>query len=257
MKRTGLPIVLAFAAAFCASKGQGIEPAVPTGIIVRSEPSGAEVFLRDSSLGTTPLRLEAAFSDTLILFYPSRNTWGSQRSVLHPPYLKNTEGVVVARFIATIVVNSLPSGAAVFSGDSLLGRTPVAVAIPGSGGRLRVSRPGYADKFPEVTGEAGERVLVVLDPANGEATNERLSRQPGSFRIPGSSLLIPAAAGLTSGVLSVILKQKADSYYDDYLVTGDEALLKKTRRTDVYSGIALAVLELSFAYFIYLLFIGD
>jgi hypothetical protein len=86
------------------ARAQDALPRVSDRITVVSEPSGAEVWSRDSLLGTTPIALPLAFTDTLTLFYPTRDAWPLQRVQLAPPFLNAREGVALARFPRSLVL---------------------------------------------------------------------------------------------------------------------------------------------------------
>ncbi|MFZ1728758.1 MAG: hypothetical protein WBQ23_14750 [Bacteroidota bacterium] len=157
---------------------------------------------------------------------------------------------------------SEPSGAEIFSGDSLLGKTPmrvqlaqldsIAVWYPARDSwNAQVLRPGKEGP------NAGEgvrflrfdaRALFLGTPA-GRATKETQS-----LRLPSSEILLPAGASLLAGIAAVMLKQSADAYYSDYLQSGDESLLSQTKKYDIYAGVSLALLQVGLGYFIYRLF---
>lgn len=182
------------------ARAQDALPRVSDHISVVSEPSGAEVWTRDSLLGTTPLALPVAFADTLRVWYPSRDAWRAQRALLAPPFIPAREGVVMARFPRAI---------------DLLASAPDAI------------------------------------PPRG------MLERDAPLSIPRLAITGPAVIGLGAGIAAVVLKQKADRVYDSYLLSADPDLLSRTRRYDLAAGVALAVLEASVGYFVYLLFMQD
>ncbi len=155
-----------------------------------------------------------------------------------------------------------PTGAEVYAGDSLIGRTPmrvkktmldsIALWYPSRDAwNAQVLRPG-----PEGPG-AGEGVRFLRFNARElflglPAGTARV--EDNRLRLPSADVLVPAGIGLAAGVAAVILKQKADAVYDDYLRTGDESLLSQTKKYDIYAGVSLALLQFGLGYFIYRLF---
>ena len=63
------------------------------------------------------------------------------------------------------------------------------------------------------------------------------------YIVVGSAVIFGAAAAY--------FKLESDDYYDKYLVTNDNAFKKKTDRYDLYSGIALGVMEINVGILIY------
>lgn len=232
--------------------GQEIQPRDSHLFTVDSDPRGAEIFLRDSLIGATPVQLPIAISDTLLLFYPSRDTWNNQKQVLTPPFISAEQGLAFVRFDRVCMLTSDPVGAAVFRQDSLLGHTPLQVRFHDLPWEIRIARPGFESRSILLTVESPDTMSVLLDPVLGARSVDRLS--PPGTTLP---IVIPAGGGLLAGTLAMVLKQKADKTYDEYLARGNTAALSDARRYDIYAGIALAVLELSFAYFAYLLFVQN
>ncbi|MBE0645860.1 MAG: hypothetical protein IH600_17395 [Bacteroidetes bacterium] len=159
-------------------------------------------------------------------------------------------------------LSSEPSGADIFAGDSLIGRTPMRVqsAMLDSISVWYPSRTAWNAQVlrPEVEGpDAGVGVRLLRFDARElfvgiPAGSARV--QDNGLRIPPADVLLPAGVGLAAGVLAVILKQKGDAIYDDYLRTGDESLLSQTKKYDIYAGVSLALLQFGLGYFIYRLF---
>jgi hypothetical protein len=150
-------------------------------------------------------------------------------------------------------LRTLPHGARVFRGDSLLGTTPC--DIPIGAGNLRVESLGYQGVLWDPASSSRQEILLLLDPLD-ESVPSQMRIHQGTLRLPRPDILIPAGVGLAAGVAAVILKQKADGYYDDYLISGDDSFLSQTKKYDIYAGISLALLQLGLGYIIYRLFDG-
>jgi hypothetical protein len=171
---------------------QDREPPMMGLVELESEPSGAEIFVGDSLLGKTPMRVQLMLIDSIAVWYPSRDAWNAQ--VLRPDKdgPKAGEGVRLLRFNAQELFLGAPAGSA-------------------------------------------------------------MKRQQ-TLRLPSSDVLIPAGFGLAAGIAAVIFKQKADALYNDYVQTGDYSLLSQTKKYDIYAGVSLALLQFGLGYFIYRLF---
>lgn len=251
MKRPVLPMIFAFTLLSTLSlRAQDIDPPLHGYVELESDPGGAEVFAGDSLLGKTPMRVRRDLADRLRVYYPARNAWDAQVRALPSAMPGAGEGIVLLRFDARVLLRSLPHGAKVFRGDTLLGVTPLRLSA--GGGPVRVEALGYegSDWDPAATSRA--EFLLMLRPREEEQT--MVEYRGSSVRFPPADVLLPAGAGLLAGVAAVILKQEADAKYDEYLATGDEKLLSQTKKYDIYAGISLALLQLGLGYFIYRLF---
>lgn len=239
---------LIFVAATATMSAQEIDPPLTGMLELASEPSGAEVFLGDSLLGRTPIRIMAEHADSIRLYYPSRLAWDAQRRALPPDPLSADQGVVHVRFDARVRLRALPHDARVFRGDSLLGTTPLLVGR--DAGPLRIEALGYTGTDWNPMDAERRDVLVVLDPLD-MTMDSRVEFRSTGLRLPSVEVLLPAGLGLAAGVAAVIFKQKADGIYDDYLLTGDDSLLSQTKKYDIYAGISLALLQVGLGYVIY------
>lgn len=221
---------------------------------IESLPPGAEVWWGDSLLGRTPLTVARSRAAAIVVWHPARSAWPARRDTIARDAPDAASGVVLLRFARRLTVTSLPHGAAVFAGDSLIGYTPVAVEVDGPARELRLERPGCVAQRITV-GEASDDVVsVVLAAADGTACRPPMREQTSFFRLPDATVSIPAGVGLVAGIAAVVLKQEADASYDRYRTTADGALLDRARRYDIYAGIALAASELALAWLVWKLF---
>ncbi|MDT8324275.1 MAG: hypothetical protein RRA94_09195 [Bacteroidota bacterium] len=233
-------------------KAQDIDPPMPGMLELESHPRGAEIFLGDSLLGSTPMRVRRSDAERLRVYYPARNAWNAQVRTLPSAMPGAGEGIVLPRFDRSILLRSLPHGARVFRGDTLLGVTPL--RVDAASGSLRVDALGYEGVDWDPASTTRSEYLLLLQPLGDGMRAGSVEYRGSGLRLPPVDVLLPAGAGLLAGVAAVIFKQKADAQYADYLATGEEELLSQTKKYDIYAGISLALLQLGLAYFIYRLF---
>jgi hypothetical protein len=229
---------------------------------IDSSPRGAEVYSGDSLLGRTPCSLPLALARGAVAYWPGRASWSAGSRTLPDSLLTAERGVILLHFDAMRMLRSIPSGAAVFDGDSLLGYTPVEVRVDQSR-VLRLEKPGYgsvkvdameAATGPAVTLPAGDGAPVgIFRDAQGEGSPAVQRHTPG-LDLPPLRIWLPAAGGIAAGAAAVYFKQHANEQYARYLLSGDETLLSETEKYDIYAGVSLAVLQIGLAYFVYLLF---
>ncbi len=155
------------------------------------------------------------------------------------------EGEEIMRQITFPVVRhvtSVPDGALVTIGDSVVGATPLFLESSSPGEMITLSREGYESILVPMN----DNVHVVL---TRNESGSALNVSPYLVSDEGknhSSLYITAGATVLTGAAAAYFKIKADSYYNDYRRSGSSSDLDNVRRFDLLSGISLAASEISF-----------
>lgn len=230
---------------------QDIEPRESNFVRIESEPRGAEVYRGDTLLGSTPLRLLRAEAHDLVLYFPGRLVWNAQRAELGNDLLREHLGVTQVRFARMLQLRSLPYGAAVYRGDSLLGTTPLYITADTA--MLTLHMVGYESVEVSPMDFDEDAVLLTLEALAPPGTPD-FSVSTDGMRFPRADILLPAGLSIAAGIAAVMLKQHADARYDEYIANRDEALLSEAKKYDIYAGLSLAVLQLGLGYFILRLF---
>jgi hypothetical protein len=156
-------------------------------------------------------------------------------------------------------INSNPFNAEVYYKDSLLGLTPIRF---GSGEKLKgvltIKKQGYKtetynleeynfQKGVEITLNSvlpSEEKIVIKD------KSINFVKKKNFFGIIGSGLL-----SLAAGTLAYTTKEKANDLYNSYLTDRNQDNLDKSNRYDIYSGVSLALMQVSVAALVYFLFL--
>lgn len=138
-----------------------------------------------------------------------------------------------------IYLDTSPQDAYVFSGDSLLGNTPL--FIQDNLNDITLIKPGYAEKKLKLDYIA-QNNLVKL-------TSLNLQNEKSFFY--SSAFHILAATAVALGAFSAYYKLKADDSYDEYQISRDPELLDNTNKYDLMSGIAFTALQINFGFIIY------
>lgn len=164
-----------------------------------------------------------------------------------------------------VVLESEPTRAEVYVGDSLIGHTPqriarsmldsVRVCFPSRDAwDAQVLRPDTTALSAELgvlllRFDAG-RMLLAPSLASAPVVGAAEERRSG-MAFPRTDVLLPGTIALGAGIAAVMLKQHADGLYDDYLRTRDESLLSQTKKYDIYAGVSLAILQVGLGYLMY------
>ncbi|MDZ7361987.1 MAG: PEGA domain-containing protein [candidate division KSB1 bacterium] len=164
-----------------------------------------------------------------------------------------------AHFQKGYSINSMPFGAEVYLDGVLQGTTPLVLRLPEDEiAYVEIRKAGYQAEQLQIgktkEGLAETRLYAVtLKPEKDWTVLHEDEASRRRFHLTRNRRISLAAAGLSlaSGVAAILLKDKADHFYDQYLTTGlpaqREKFYQRTKDYDRYSGIATAVFETSFA----------
>jgi hypothetical protein len=164
-----------------------------------------------------------------------------------------------AHFQKGYSINSTPFGAEVYVDGVLQGTTPLVLRLPEDEiATVELRKAGYQTQQLQIgklnEGLAETRLYAVtLKPEKDLTMRREVEASRRRFYLTRNRRISLAAAGLSlaSGVAAILLKEKADHFYDQYLTASlpaqREKFYQRTEDYDRYSGIATAVFEASFA----------
>jgi len=167
--------------------------------------------------------------------------------------------IFTAHFQKGYSINSTPFGAEVYVDGILQGATPLVLRLPEDEiATVEIRRAGYQTEQLQIgkikEGLAETRLYAVtLKPEKNLALLQEVEKSRRRFHLNRNRRISLAAAGLSlaSGIAAILLKDKADHFYDQYLTASlpaqREGFYQRTKDYDRYSGIATAVFEASFA----------
>lgn len=153
-------------------------------------------------------------------------------------------------------INSTPFGAEVYVNNLLQGTTPLIFRLQeGDIASIEIRQAGYQSEQLQVGAGVSELRIynVDLKPEQNLPLAPEVEKSRRVFRLHRNRRLSLAAAGLSlaSGITAILLKDKADHFYDDYLTAGlpenRDRFFQRTQDYDRYAGIATVVFEASFA----------
>lgn len=154
--------------------------------------------------------------------------------------LKNCEEKkLVYKIQEKVYLDSSPQDAYVFSGDSLLGNTPL--FIPKSLSELKLSKPQY-----EVKTLSRDQFLSVT-----KVDLKFIGNHKEESFFYSTTFQILAGTALVLGAASAYYKLKADDAFDEYQFRGNKDKLDETNTYDVVSGVTFTALQINFGYILY------
>jgi PEGA domain-containing protein len=209
-------------------------------LYIETNKDNSNIYLNDDFIGNGNIIVKLEPGSYIITVREDAIKWNSQvfiDSIFIKPDEKNKK--LTYDFNEQIYLDSSPQDSRVYSGDSLLGNTPL--LLDKSFTELSLKKRKYKNKIFSLN-ETQKGKPIELD-FTGEEKN-------GTF--VGSNLfwtLVGSAVAL--GSTAVYYKIKADKNYDKYLEFGDKAYLDKTDRQDLISGISFGTLQLNLGALIY------
>ena len=160
-------------------------------------------------------------------------------------------------------INSMPQNAEVYLNDKLIGSTPARflndIVDSVKQNKIDIKLKNYFDySFTFGLSDLPIYKNVKLLPVSKDISNNVVQKNYSDFFkrhrdvVP---IVLSGTAALGSAITSFYFKRLANDNYDTYLNNGDRATLDRTRKYDIYSGVALAVMQVAFVSFIYLFLI--
>jgi PEGA domain len=235
-------------------RSQDMAPRTSHLVRVESSPEGAEVYQGDSLLGRTPLKVDGRNLGRMTAYFPSRNSWNAAAKKFPETAPSYLEGVLFLEFPGQLTLRTVPADAAVYLRRKLIGRTPLSISVQNTSDTVRISKPGFEAQYLVLHERDSDQINILLSPSPGFDPGDEVRSSKPSFRLPPTKILIAGAVGLAAGITAVMLKEQADRHYDRYADHGLAGDFDSSRRYDLISGIALAILELSIAYLLYEVF---
>lgn len=156
-------------------------------------------------------------------------------------------------------INSNPFNAEVYYRDSLLGLTPLRfISEYKLSGNILIRKKNYKEVYfniGEYDFSRGVEIMLVsiLPVAEKIVIKDKRTgfiRKRSFIKVITSGIL-----AVTTGTLAYTTKEKANDFYNHYLSDRSQGNLDKANKYDLYSGISLAVMQISVAGLIYFLFL--
>lgn len=159
-------------------------------------------------------------------------------------------------------INTSPQNAEVYLNSSLIGSTPLRffndIIDTVNKNTILLRLKSYNDfLFTFDRAEVPIYKNIALLPLKNFTANNDLVRKNGSnlFKTPRKvvPLVLTGGVSLGSAFFSFYFKRLANDRYNEYLNTGDRDKLNLTKKYDIYSGVALGILQVAFVSFLYYL----
>jgi len=174
-----------------------------------------------------------------------------------PLKAQQTDSTVTGEYF--YFINSNPFNAEVYYKDSLLGLTPVRFTSNEKlSGNILLKKKGYKDEsfnLEEYNFEKGTEIfLKSILPVEEKIVLKDKGTNFGKKRSL-TGILTSGILAITTGMLAYNTKEKANDFYNQYLDNRSQDNLDKSNKYDIYSGISLAIMQVSIAGLIYFLFL--
>lgn len=229
---------------------------IRTTLTITSNIDSAWVFIDTVLVGRTPFT-----SDTL--------TAGLYRiRVLHPDIEDwLTGGIEDTLFLdagqhrdvhyelnAAVIIHSVPFGADVLVGDSVVGQTPFLLTLDSvaSAETVTLQKAGFEPASVAILNGGRHALSIDLKRLwEKDLVPDPIFKDGGGTKDDNIRLYVAGAATVLSGAAAASFKIRADNRYAMYQKTGDPSLLSETRRLDTAAAVALVATQLGLGLFTY------
>jgi hypothetical protein len=152
----------------------------------------------------------------------------------------------------TFLISSIPSGAKLMEGDSLIGLTPLTLPDTRRGdcSAMVLEKDGYARTRLSSPDDNSPFLRVFLQPGEmPQSASVRISTS--KFASPG--VILTGSVAFLAGAAAAWLKIEADGKSESYALKADPALRDQIERLDRWGGLSILLCEGMIAYLTYLL----
>lgn len=210
-------------------------------LIIDSDIEAVEIFVNDSSVGIGKhLEIKLEKGDYTITANENSDRWDA-RSFTDTLHITSCDTIILNyNFRSKVLLDTDPQNVYVFENDSLIGFTPL--LIPTNLEKLNLQKPNYLEKeiFHDEIYSLQKIKLDFIGKNNEESFFE------------GTLFKVLVGSAVLLGASTAYIKLEADKKFDEYLITGDQALLDKTNQFDVISGVTFVAMQINFGLIIYL-----
>lgn len=211
-------------------------------LIVNSNDSSAVIYLDSTIAGRGSFNIQISRGKHLVVAKSSSVLWNAQE--MKDSVLIEECGLIKKlnfSFKKHIYLNSNPSNAEVYYGDSLIGTTPLYLSSEIS--PISLKKKDYKSE------------TVSPDNLDGDpfVNMNFIGKQNGRSFLKTNMFKILLGSAIVLGGTAAYYKLRANSHFDDYNLTGSQNALDQTNKYDTISGIAFGALQVNFGVILYYL----
>lgn len=261
--RVYLSITAIAASSICArvsaqeSNADSLLGAPPPPVTILSNIDSSLVIIDGEQVGVTPLTLEklSIGLHRLTMHHPDFSNWLASSVSDTFRVVPGIPLTLRYRLEPRYIVTTSPFDAELVIGDSVIGKTPVAVNSEFFSNQLKspgVRKPGYEPVTLDLANAQRGILSVNLKRIWQNDNDQNEIFRPNNGQTSHTlRFTLTAASTILSGAAAAYFKIKADNRYQSYRDTGDPALLSQAHRLDTGAAIALLVSQVSLGLFTY------
>jgi hypothetical protein len=196
----------------------------------------------DDTLAGESMKIEVSLTKGFhrIVVLENSDRWDA-KTFIDSLYVDDCDDILLQYYFKnSVLLNTDPEDVYVFSNDSLVGYTPL--LVPMNLKNIRLEKNGY-ESIDVNYSNFGTKKPIKMN-FIGEYDDERFFDKTFFKILAGSMVLL--------GATTAYFKIEADDKFEEYQITGDQALLDQTNRFDTISAITFTALQINFGVIIYL-----
>jgi hypothetical protein len=212
-------------------------------LIVESNTDDALIYINENLEGKGKLEMELDAGTYIVTVAENNKSWDSKLYIDTIFLEACNHQRLNYNFRSDAYIQTQPEDAAVTRNDSLLGYTPL--FIPNDYRSLTLSKPGYKDKIISLNQIPRNNPISLNFIGESALDGEKESffeKDIFKYLVGGIVVL---------GGTTAYFKLKADNKFEEYQITGNQALHDEIDRYDLISGITFTALQINFGILIY------
>ncbi|MCL5031280.1 MAG: hypothetical protein M1480_19940 [Bacteroidetes bacterium] len=208
-------------------------------VTIKTDMDSSLIFVNNKFVGRGKINLELNKGAYKIFAKEPIDVWDA-RVITDSINIANCdEKKIEFKFNNLLYLQTDPTDADVYAGDSLIGHSPM--FIPPHETNLILKKPNYKELPVTLNTKSNNRIYKL-----------NYIGEPNKVSFFKKNMFKFFVGGIVAlGAVSAYFKLKADDKFRQYQNTGDNSMLDQTRKYDLISGISFGALQINFGLLIY------
>ena len=233
-----IPVLLIFSGLMLAQDCKAV-------LSINSDREDISIFINDTYAGSAnSFKTELDVGEYIVRVTENSKKWNAKSFSDTIKITECSEFRLNYLFKDEILLDTDPQNAYVYSGDSLVGYTPLYV------------KRDFKSLLLKKTDYLSREITIHDVDLNEKIKLDFIGEEENTSFYESTVFKILVGTAIALGAATAYFKLEADDRFEEYKITGDPELLSQTDRLDVISGVSFVALQINFGLLIYL-FLSD
>ncbi|MFA3781868.1 hypothetical protein ABRY23_02240 [Melioribacteraceae bacterium 4301-Me] len=211
-------------------------------VSIMSNSDSALIYIDNKVMGIGEVKAKLPIGRHFLQIKENKFLWNSQ-TFTDTIFIKKCgeEKKLNYKFKKRVLIDSQPQNAEIIKNDKIIAFTPA--LIEEDTNQLKLTKKNFLQKEININALKQNGNIFYLQRVNEKLNNNNFFESSLFKMLLGTATVFGATAAF--------FKIKADNKYDNYLQTKDVSIYDDVKRLDLYSGIALSLLQINIGYLVY------